>query len=64
MIDSDLFEAIYLFQKLVYANVKSGLLGRSSCTNSDTVRNSLKAITADVQLRVTEIEKYITKFSV
>ena len=64
VIDSDLFEAIYLFQKLVYANVKSGLLGRSSCTNSDTVRNSLKAITADVQLRVTEIEKYITKFSV
>lgn len=46
VIDSDLFEAIYLFQKLVYANVKSGLLGRSSCTNSDTVRNSLKAITA------------------
>ena len=64
VIDSDLFEAIDLFQKLVYANVKSGLLGRSSCTNSDTVRNSLKAITADVQLRVTEIEKYITKFSV
>lgn len=64
VIDSDLFEAIYLFQKLVYTNVKSGLLGRSSCTNSDTVRNSLKAITADVQLRVTEIEKYITKFSV
>lgn len=64
VIDSDLFGAIYLFQKLVYANVKSGLLGRSSCTNSDTVRNSLKAITADVQLRVTEIEKYITKFSV
>ena len=64
VIDSDLFEAIYLFQNLVYANVKSGLLGRSSCTNSDTVRNSLKAITADVQLRVTEIEKYITKFSV
>lgn len=64
VIDSDLFDVIYLFQKLVYSNVKSGLLGRSSCDNADTVHNSLKAIASDVQLRISEIEKYINKFSV
>ncbi len=64
VIDSDLFDVIYLFQKLVYNNVKSGLLGRASCTNSENIETSLNAITSDVELRVIEIEKYINKFSV
>ena len=64
VIDSDLFDVIYLFQKLVYNNVKSGLLGRASCSNSENIETSLNAITSDVELRVIEIEKYINKFSV
>lgn len=64
VIDSDLFDAIYLFQKLVYANVKNGLLGRSSCSNLDTVKSSLNAISSDIEIRIAEIEKYINKFSV
>ena len=64
VIDLDLFDAIYLFQKLVYANVKNGLLGRSSCSNLDTVKSSLNAISSDIEIRIAEIEKYINKFSV
>ena len=50
VIDSDLFDVIYLFQKLVYNNVKSGLLGRASCSNSENIETSLNAITSDVEL--------------
>lgn len=64
VIDLDLFDAIYLFQKLVYANVKNGLLGRSSCSNLDTVKSSLNAISSDIEIRIAELEKYINKFSV
>ncbi len=48
----------------IYNNVKSGLLGRASCSNSENIETSLNAITSDVELRVIEIEKYINKFSV
>ena len=64
IIDRELYDAICMFQKLVYANVKSGLLGRSSCENLETVTNSLNDIISDVTLRIDELDEYINKFSV
>lgn len=64
VIDTSLYDAICVFQKLVFANVKSGLLGRSSCLNKDVVTDSLTAIIGDLTERIIEIEKYLTKFSV
>ncbi len=64
IIDRELVDAIFLFQKLVFASVKAGLLGRSSCSNYDTVSSSLATIIADLTLRVNAMDKYINKFSV
>ncbi len=64
IIDPELFDAISLFQKLLFANVKSGLLGRSSCTNIDTVTSALSTIIADLTERINDLDKYISKFSV
>lgn len=64
IIDEDVFGAISIFQKLVFENVKSGLLGRSSCSNLETVRNALNSIITDLTVRIEEIDKYINKFSV
>lgn len=64
IIDPELFDAILCFQKLLFANVKSGLLGRASCSNKDTVTNTLNALISDTTLRINELEKYITKFSI
>ena len=64
IIDPELFDAILCFQKLLFANVKSGLLGRASCSNKDTVTNALNALISDTTLRINELEKYITKFSI
>lgn len=64
IIDLELYDAICLLQKLIFANVRSGLLGRSSCLNRDTVTTSLNMLIQDVSQRILEIEKYIDKFSV
>lgn len=64
IIDRELYDAICMFQKLVFANVKSGLLGRSSCENLEIVSNSLNDIISDVTLRIDELDEYINKFSV
>lgn len=64
IIDKELFDAICVFQKLVFSNVKSGLLGRSNCENFDTISNSLSSVITDITLRIEELDKYIDKFSV
>lgn len=64
VVDRELLDAIFLFQKLVFANVKSGLLGRSSCLNSATVTSTLATLISDLTIRIDEMEKYIKKFSV
>ena len=64
IIDIELFDAICVFQKLLFANVKSTLLGRSTCSNKDTITTSLSAIISDLTLRIEELDKYIAKFSV
>lgn len=63
VVDNDITEALLLFHKLVVANVKKGLLGRESCVNIDTVRNTLHSIIDDLTLRVKELESYLNKFS-
>jgi len=60
-IDSELSDALILFNKLLDANVKKSFLG-SSCSNLVTVRNSLIAIINDVTSRLNEIQKYLSKF--
>jgi NTE family protein len=63
IIDSELFDAISAFQKLTFANIKTGLLGRSICTNRDTISTSLKALIDDTTVRLNEMDKYLKKFS-
>ena len=63
IIDSELFDAICMFQKLLFANVRSGLLGYSTCVNREVVSNSLNSIISDLTIRVKELDKYIIKFS-
>jgi hypothetical protein len=64
IIDSELYDAVCMFQQLLFTNVKSGLLGRASCTNKETILNSLNSLISDLSVRVDEIEKYISKFSI
>lgn len=63
IIDPELYDAISLFQKLAFNNIKTGLLGRSTCANADTVTNALNLITEDLTVRIREIDKYLNKFS-
>ena len=63
IIDSDVYNAICLFQKLMFSNIKSGLLGRSKCENYSVVSDSLNNLISDLTNRCTELEKYINKFS-
>lgn len=62
-IDSELYDSICLLQKLVSANVKNGLLGRSKCNNLDTISKSLNNIIEDLSSRINSLEEYIRKFS-
>lgn len=64
IIDSELYDDIFSFQKLVFSNVKAGLLGRSSCENKETVKKALSNLISDLNLRINEFESYIDKFSV
>lgn len=64
VIDNDVYSAILMFQKLLFANIKVGLLGRSSCSNYENISNSLNNIISDITLRIDELEKYIDKFPV
>ena len=64
IIDSELYEAVCCLQKLIFSNVRAGLLGRAVCTNSDTIKDSLASIIADIHTRINEFDKYIEKFCV
>lgn len=64
VIDSDVYNAILMFQKLLFSNVKVGLLGRSSCSNCENISKSLNNIISDLSLRIEGLEKYIDKFPV
>ena len=63
IIDDEIYEALFMFHKLLSSNVKTGLLGRSSCNNVKIVSDSLIAIISSLTKRSNDIEKYIKIFS-
>lgn len=63
IMDKELLESLLAFQKLLSANVKSGLLGRSKCLNVATTSDVLDNLIADLTSRISSLEKYIAKFS-
>lgn len=63
IIDNDICQAIYLIQKLLFTNVRAGLLGKSSCSNKETIVSSLDSIATDLTKRIAGLNQYISKFS-
>ncbi len=63
IIDEDVYHSICLFQKFLFNNVKSGLLGRSTCKNATTITNTLVSIIKDLEKRETLLKDYINKYS-
>lgn len=63
-VDQDLYKEISILQKLVYSNVKSGLLGNSKCSNYSTIYSKLKEIIEYTNNKIEEIDWYINKYSV
>lgn len=64
VIDKNLYAKISEFQKLLYSNVKSGLLGYYSCKDKSTVKSALSTLITDLTNRIESINKYLSKFSV
>lgn len=62
LIDEDVYHSIRMFQKFMFNNVKSGLLGRSTCTNSQTVINTLFSLITDIEEREARLHEYIGRF--
>ena len=63
LIDEDIYHSIKMFQKFLFNNVKSGLLGRATCSNRQTITNSLFSIITDLESRIEKLEEYLTKLS-
>lgn len=63
IMDEEVYHSIKMFQKFLFNNVKSGLLGRATCTNRQTITNSLFSIITDLETRIEKIEEYLNKFS-
>lgn len=63
LIDEEIYHSIKMFQKFLFNNVKSGLLGRATCSNRQTIANSLFSIITDLESRIEKLEEYLTKLS-
>lgn len=63
IIDVEFYQTICLLQKLLFVNVKAGLLGKSSCSNKDTIVTSLEVMISDLALRIEGLNQYLSKFS-
>lgn len=63
IIDNEVYQTICLVQKLLFANVRAGLLGKSSCSNKETIVSSLDSIATDLTKRIEGLNQYISKFS-
>lgn len=63
-IDMELYKEISVLQKLLFSNVKTGLLGNSKCTNYNTIYSKLKEIIEVVDSKIEEMDWYINKYSV
>lgn len=63
IMDEEIYHSIKMFQKFLFNNVKSGLLGRATCSNRQTITNSLFSIITDLESRIEKIEEYLNKLS-
>lgn len=63
IIDEDVYRSISIFQKLLFINIKPGLLGRSTCKDKHLITDTLSEITNDLKERNDELQQYIAKFS-
>jgi len=61
--DEEVIENLSKYQKLVFSNIKSGLLGYTNCQNKVEIQDFLNNVIKDVTSRIFELEKYIKKFS-
>ena len=63
-IDINLCKDISMLQKLMFSNIKTGLLGNSKCSNSDVIYSKLKEIIEFADDKIDEMNWYINKYSV
>lgn len=63
-IDDDIYQAISDFQKLLYQNITTGLLGYSGCKNKEFVKANMIKIIQELTKRIEDLDKYIDKHSV
>ncbi len=64
VIDEDVYNSLCEFQKLLYNNVKHGLLGYCTCNDKKHVQSVLNEIVDDLTGRIEGLNNYISKFSV
>lgn len=63
-IDESIYRDINNLQKLIYSNVRAGLLGSSSCGNRDTIEKLFKHITEEIDEKILGINEYLTQFPI
>jgi hypothetical protein len=64
VIDEEVYNTLCEFQKLLYNNVKHGLLGYCTCNDKKHVQSVLNEIVDDLTGRIEGLNNYISKFSV
>lgn len=62
-IDINIYNEIKLYQKLLFSNVKSGLLGYTRCDNIQTVREALLSIINKLTVKIKEFDEYFKIFN-
>ena len=63
LIDEKIYKEIRIFQKLLFSNVKIGLIGQS-CNNLDTIKAQLLVVIDLLTDKTNEFEQYFKEFSV
>ncbi len=64
IIDSDIYSGIKMFQRLLYSNVKVGLLGHGYCENLPSVKAQLLDIIQKLTFKTKEFEDYFSEFNI
>lgn len=62
--DTDMYNSIKDFQKLLFNNIKSGLLGYSVCSDKRVIMDNLDSLILALTERINEFQKFLTKLSV
>ena len=63
-IDPNILKEIKIFQKLIFSNIKTGLLGTSKCENIQLVKSQLILLIDILTSTIKEFEEYFKEFSV